>query len=211
MPRGDALLFASLCLALAGCGGAAFGGLGDDVPLGDGAVDQGAFGDDASASADVLFPADDGSPGRSDGGDEAGDASDADADGGAQPVLSSNPDQVYCESSGSSNALCPAGQHCCGRQPPLGSWSWSCVSGSCDAPFAGSARLYSCNEKADCGGFLCCIDRGLFGDMNGSHCHSDASPCGDEAACMSDADCPSGQKCNAATAQDAKFTIGLCK
>lgn len=126
------------------------------------------------------------------------------------PILSSNPGQVYCDVSGSKNVLCPAGQICCGKQPLFGSFSWSCSTGACDAPFAGDSRTYKCNEKADCGGFLCCVDRNFWGTMVGTKCHSDTSPCGDETACMSDADCPSG-KCKEATITDGDFSIGMCK
>ncbi len=237
-----------LCVALVGCGGATFAGLGDD--LGDGAPAEETSAEESGAPGDdATFATDDGAtPGdASDAsalGDGIGDASaskdasgevssgsdalakgevDADADADADaadtgatvdappPLLSSNPAQVYCDVGGVKNVLCPAGQQCCGKQPFAGDFSWSCTGGSCNAPTAGSSRSYLCNEKADCGGFLCCVNRGTFGDMNGTHCHTDNSPCGDETACMTDADCPGMQKCAANTIQDGDFTIGMCK
>jgi hypothetical protein len=126
------------------------------------------------------------------------------------PILSTNPGLTYCEGAGGANVLCAAGQKCCGTKPAFSGWDWSCTSGSCNAPAFGDSRTYVCNEKADCGGFYCCVDRNFWGTMVGTKCHTDTSGCGDETACMLDSDCPSGKKCKQATAEDANFSLGMC-
>lgn len=201
------LLVTALVLATSACGETLYPGLGDE-PVDETSVEVEETSGGADAPPDSAFvPADastiDSEPAA------VSDAAEAVETG--TPILASNPGQVYCDVGGVKNVLCPAGQTCCGKQPPFGSFSWSCSSGSCDAPALGLSRTYRCNEKADCGGFVCCVDRGLFGAMNGTKCHGDTSPCGDETACMSDADCPSGLKCAEATVEDGDFAIGMCK
>lgn len=217
------LLVTTLVLATSACGERLYPGLGGDLPEDTGSeLEETSSGDDAPPD-DASTPIDSMDASSSvDTADastidsEATEVSPADAadeagsDAGS-PILSSNPGQVYCDVGGVKNVLCPAGQTCCGKQPAFGSFSWACASGSCDAPAFGASRTYRCNEKADCGGFVCCVDRGLFGAMNGTKCHTDTSPCGDETACMSDADCPSGLKCKEATVEDGDFAIGMCK
>jgi hypothetical protein len=131
-----------------------------------------------------------------------------------KPLLSSNPGQVYCDTSSGADTLCPAGQTCCGTAPAFGSYTFGCTSGSCNGPAFGSSNSFACNEKADCGGHYCCIDSGWFdSNINGTHCASGsgAGSCSGDVACMVSTDCPTMMTCVANKAQNGDFTVGRCQ
>lgn len=108
-----------------------------------------------------------------------------------------DPGKVVCADGSGGTKLCGAGQTCCGDG---GTYTCKSTCGLLD-------KKYRCDEKADCGGQVCCAVV-VFGSYEGSDCR-DSWLCG-TTLCQKDADCGTGKKCEPFKPSGAPYTMGRC-